>query len=57
MKREVYSISYFLRDSSGNYMSAAWVKKDTWEWKLIVNVVRFILFIRRANENCRIYYN
>lgn len=46
MEKKVSSISYFLRDSNENYVSNLWVKIDSWEHKLIVRVINFILFIK-----------
>jgi predicted transcriptional regulator YheO len=45
MEKKVSSISYFLKDSNGNYVSNLWIKIDSWEHKLIVRVINFILFI------------
>jgi hypothetical protein len=56
MEKKVSSISYFLRDSNGNYVSNLRVKIDSWEHKLIVRVINFILFIKEMYAVSRKIY-
>jgi hypothetical protein len=56
MEKKVSSISYFLRDSNGNYVSNLWVTIDSWEHKLIVRVINFILFSKEMYAVSRKIY-
>jgi hypothetical protein len=44
---QVVSMSYTLYSKEGFVINSVWFKLDSWEYKLLANFIKAILFIRR----------